>query len=217
LKRWFVTDIKIIFNGAGAAGTAICKFLMSAGAKNVILCDRRGAIFKGRTNGMNEAKEKLAVLTNPSGERGSLEDVLKGADVFMGVSGPNTVSLEMVKSMAAKVIIFAMANPTPEIFPDVAKEAGAAVIATGRSDFPNQVNNCLGFPGIFRGALDVRAKCINEGMKLAAAKALSDLVTDSELNPEYILPLPLDKRVVPAIAKGVAAAARKTNVARLCS
>jgi malate dehydrogenase (oxaloacetate-decarboxylating) len=210
-----IADIKIIFNGAGAAGTSICKFLLSAGAKNVVLCDRNGAVYKGRPVGMNEAKEELAEITNPDGERGSLADVLKGADVFMGVSAPNTVTLEMAKSMAGKAIIFAMANPTPEIFPDVAKEAGAAVIATGRSDFPNQVNNCLGFPGIFRGALDVRARRINEEMKLAASSALASLVSDAELRPDYILPLPLDAMVVPAIAKGVAEAARKSGVARL--
>jgi malate dehydrogenase (oxaloacetate-decarboxylating) len=208
-------DIKIVMNGAGAAGTAICKFLMSAGAKNVILCDRSGAIYKGRSAGMNPSKEELADATNPAGEQGSLADVLKGSDVFMGVSAPDTVTGEMVKTMPKNAIIFAMANPTPEIFPDAAKEAGAAVVATGRSDFPNQVNNCLGFPGIFRGALDARAKCVNEDMKLAAARALSELVSESELSADYILPPVLDPRVVPAVAKGVAEAARKTGVARL--
>ncbi|MDR1874630.1 MAG: NAD-dependent malic enzyme [Synergistaceae bacterium] len=208
-------DVKIVMNGAGAAGTAICKFLMSAGAKNVILCDRGGAIYKGRETGMNPSKEELANTTNPERERGSLADVLKGADVFMGVSAPDTVSGDMVKTMAKNSILFAMANPTPEIFPDVARAAGAAVVATGRSDFPNQVNNCLGFPGIFRGALDVRAKCVNEEMKLAAAHALAALVSSAELSAEYILPRALDSRVVPAVAKAVAEAARKTGVARL--
>jgi malate dehydrogenase (oxaloacetate-decarboxylating) len=208
-------DVKIVMNGAGAAGTAICKFLTAAGAKNVILCDRSGAIYKGRSAGMNPSKEELADATNPAGERGSLADVLKGADVFMGVSAPGTVTGGMVKTMAKDAVIFAMANPTPEIFPDIAKEAGAAVVATGRSDFPNQVNNCLGFPGIFRGALDARAKCVNEEMKLAAARALSELVSASELSADYILPRALDPRVVPAVAEAVAGAARATGVARL--
>lgn len=210
-----LADVKIVMNGAGAAGTAICKFLIAGGAKNVIMCDRNGAIYKGRTAGMNASKEELADITNPAKEQGSLADVLKGADVFMGVSAPDTVKSDMVKSMAKHSILFAMANPTPEIFPDVAKAAGATVVATGRSDFPNQVNNCLGFPGIFRGALDVRAKCVNEEMKLAAAYALADLVSAEELTAEYILPRALDPRVVPAIAKAVGEAARKTGVARL--
>jgi malate dehydrogenase (oxaloacetate-decarboxylating) len=210
-----LSEVKIVFNGAGAAGTAICKFLAAAGAKNVILCDRNGAIYKGRPEGMNPSKEELAATTNPAGEKGRLADVLRGADVFMGVSAPNTVSEDMARSMAAKSIIFAMANPTPEIFPEEAKAAGAAVIATGRSDFPNQVNNCLGFPGIFRGALDVRARCINEEMKLAASDALAALVPDSELRPDFIIPLALDPRVVPALAAGVAEAARRTGVARI--
>ena len=208
-------DVKIVLNGSGAAGTAICKFLMAAGAVNVILCDRTGAIYKGRPAGMNASKQELADTTNPAGEKGSLADVLKGAHVFMGVSAPDTVTGDMVKSMAKGAILFAMANPTPEIFPDEAKAAGAAVMATGRSDFPNQVNNSLGFPGIFRGALDVRAKCINEEMKLAASYALANLVSDSELSADYILPQMLDTRVVPAVSKGVAEAARKTGVARL--
>jgi len=210
-----LSDIKIVMNGAGAAGVAIAKFLLSAGARNIILCDRSGAIYKGRPAGMNSSKEELASITNPAGEKGFLVDVMKGADVFIGISAPKTVTVEMVKSMARDAVIFAMANPTPEIFPEEAREAGAAVIATGRSDFPNQVNNCLGFPGIFRGALDVRAKRINEEMKLAAAHALANLVPDSELSPEYILPLALDPKVVPAVAEGVAEAARKTGVARL--
>jgi malate dehydrogenase (oxaloacetate-decarboxylating) len=210
-----LTDVKIVLNGAGAAGTAICKFLMAAGAKNVIMCDRTGAIYKGRPEGMNPSKEELANATNPAQERGSLADVLKGADVFMGVSAPDTVTGDMVKTMAKGSVLFAMANPTPEIFPDVAKAAGASVVATGRSDFPNQVNNCMGFPGIFRGALDVRAKCVNEEMKLAAAYALAGLVSAEELTAEYILPKALDARVVPAVAQAVAEAARKTKVARL--
>jgi malate dehydrogenase (oxaloacetate-decarboxylating) len=208
-------DIKIVLNGAGAAGAAIARFLLSAGARNVILCDRAGIIHKGRATGMNESKEELASITNPAGEHGGLSDAMKGADVFMGISAPNTVSVEMARSMSKGSIIFAMANPTPEIFPDEAREAGVAVIATGRSDFPNQVNNCLGFPGIFRGALDVRAKRINEEMKLAASHALANLVPDSELSPDYIIPLALDPKVVPAVAEGVAEAARKTGVARI--
>jgi malate dehydrogenase (oxaloacetate-decarboxylating) len=210
-----LADVKIVMNGAGAAGTAICKFLIAGGAKNVIMCDRSGAIYKGRTAGMNSSKDELADTTNPGKEKGSLADVLKGADVFMGVSAPNTVTGDMVKTMAKNSVLFAMANPTPEIFPDEAKAAGATVVATGRSDFPNQVNNCLGFPGIFRGALDVRAKCVNEEMKLAAAYALAGLVSAEELTAEYILPRALDPRVVPAVAKAVAEAARKTGIARL--
>jgi malate dehydrogenase (oxaloacetate-decarboxylating) len=210
-----LSGVKIVFNGAGAAGVAICKFLLTAGAGNVVMCDRAGAIYKGRREGMNPSKEEIAAITNPECEKGSLADVIRGADVFMGVSAPKTVSVEMAKSMAPKAVIFAMANPTPEIFPDEAREAGAAVIATGRSDFPNQVNNCLGFPGIFRGALDVRAKRINEEMKLAAAFALANLVSDKELSPDYIIPQALDPRVVPAVAGKVAEAARKTGVARI--
>jgi malate dehydrogenase (oxaloacetate-decarboxylating) len=210
-----LSDVKIVLNGAGAAGAAIARFLLSAGARNVILCDRAGIIHKGRATGMNESKEELASITNPAGEKGGLADAMKGADVFMGISAPNTVSVEMARSMSKGSIIFAMANPTPEIFPDEAREAGVAVIATGRSDFPNQVNNCLGFPGIFRGALDVRARRINEEMKLAASHALANLVPDSELSPDYIIPLALDPKVVPAVAEGVAEAARKTGVARI--
>jgi len=208
------SDIKIVINGAGAAGAAMAKYLIAAGAGNVILCDRTGAIYNGRKEGMNNFKEELAGETNKTGERGSLSDVLRGADAFLGVSAAGTVTGDMVKAMAKNSIVFAMANPTPEIFPDVAKAAGAAIVATGRSDFPNQVNNCLGFPGIFRGALDVRAKCVNEEMKFAASYALAALVSDSELKPDYILPEVLDSRVVPAVAKAVAEAARKTGVAR---
>jgi malate dehydrogenase (oxaloacetate-decarboxylating) len=210
-----LSGIKIVFNGAGAAGVAICKFLLAAGASNVIMCDRVGAIYKGRRDGMNPSKEELAAISNPGGERGSLADVIRGADVFMGVSAPGTVTGDMVRSMSRDAIVFAMANPTPEIFPDEARDAGAAVIATGRSDFPNQVNNCLGFPGIFRGALDVRARCINEEMKLAAARALADLVAENELCPDYIIPQALDPRVVPAVAAGVAEAAARTGVSRI--
>ncbi len=208
-------DVKIVMTGAGAAGTAIAFFLLSAGARNVILCDRSGSIYEGRKEHMNPAKEEIAKKTNPGKEKGALKDVIKGADVFLGLSGPGLLTQDMVRSMNKDPIIFAMANPTPEIFPDEAKEAGAAVVATGRSDFPNQINNCLGFPGIFRGALDVRARAINEEMKLAATKALAELVSDEELSPEYIIPSALDPRVVPAVAKAVAEAACKSGVARL--
>ena len=208
-------NVKIVMSGAGAAGTAICKFIMSAGARNVIMCDRGGAIYKGRKDHMNWSKEELAELTNPNGEKGSAADVMKGADVFLGLSGPGIIDQEMVKTMAPKSIIFAMANPTPEIYPDEAIAAGAAVVATGRSDFPNQINNCLGFPGIFRGALDVRASVINEEMKLAAAYALAGLVPENELRADRIITEVMDDRVVPAIASAVAEAARKTGVARI--
>ncbi len=210
-----LADVKIVLNGAGAAGGAICRYLIAAGARNVVLCDRAGALYRGRTEGMNSAKEELAALSNPAGERGSLADVIRGADVFMGISAPGTVTGEMVRSMGKRPVVFAMANPTPEIYPDEAKTAGAAVVATGRSDFPNQVNNCLGFPGIFRGALDARSRCINEEMKLAATYALAELVGEKELNPDYILPEALDARVVPAVAERVAEAARRTGVARV--
>ena len=208
-------DVKIVMTGAGAAGTAICKILMSAGAKNVILCDRGGAIYEGRSEHKNWAKEEIAKTSNPNREKGSVADVIKNADVFLGLSGPGIIDGDMVKTMAPKAIVFAMANPTPEIYPDEAMAAGAAVVATGRSDFPNQINNCLGFPGIFRGALDVRASMINEEMKLAAAYALASLVTDEELRADRIITEVMDDRVVPAIAKAVAEAARRTGVARL--
>ena len=210
-----IEDVKIVMSGAGAAGTAICKFLMSAGAKNVIMCDRSGALYEGRKEHMNWAKEELSTLSNPGKEKGSVGDVMKGADVFLGLSGPGIIDSEMVKSMAPKAIIFAMANPTPEIYPDEAIAAGAAVVATGRSDFPNQINNCLGFPGIFRGALDVRASVINEEMKLAAAHALAGLIPEAELRADRIVTEVMDDRVVPAIAAAVADAARKTGVARI--
>ena len=210
-----IDEIKVVVSGAGAAAISITKLLMSAGVKNTILCDRKGAIYNGRTENMNWIKEEMAQTTNPNMEKGSLADVIVGADVFVGVSGPGTLTTEMVKTMNRDAIIFACANPTPEIFPDDAKAGGAKVIATGRSDFPNQINNVLAFPGIFRGTFDVRASDINEEMKMAAAKALADLITDEELNPDYIIPAAFDKRVGPAVAKAVADAARKSGVARL--
>ena len=208
-------DVKIVTSGAGAAAIAIVKLLLSAGFKNVVMTDRRGIIYKGREEGMNWIKEEMAEETNLQGEKGSLADALVGADVFIGVSAPGLVTKEMVKTMNKDAIIFACANPTPEIFPDEAKEAGAAVIATGRSDFPNQINNVLAFPGIFRGTFDVRASDINEAMKMAAAKALADLVSDEELNAEYIIPKAFDPRVGEAVAKAVAQAARDSGVARI--
>lgn len=209
-----IEEVKIVTSGAGAAGIAIIKLLLSMGAKHVIMTDREGAIYKGREN-LNPIKIEMAEITNLSMEKGSLSDVIKNADVFIGVSAPGTLSKEMVKSMAEKPIIFACANPIPEIFPEDAKEAGAAVVSTGRSDFPNQINNVLCFPGIFRGALDVRAKDINDEMKVAAAYAIAELVTDQELNAEYILPAAFDERVKDAVAKAVAEAAKKSGVARL--
>ena len=210
-----LADVKIAVSGAGAAAIAITKLLISAGAKDVTLCDRTGAIWKGREKGMNWIKTEMAEITNPRGIKGSLADAMKGADVFIGVSAPGTVSADMVRSMAKDPILFACANPTPEIFPDEAKAAGAAVVSTGRSDFPNQINNVLAFPGIFRGAFDVRASDINEEMKVAAANALAGLISDSELNAEYIIPAAFDPRVGPAVAKAVAEAAVKSGVARL--
>lgn len=209
-----IEEVKIVTSGAGAAGIAIIKLLISMGAKNVIMTDREGAIYKGREN-LNPIKMEMAEITNLSMEKGSLSDVIKNADVFIGVSAPGTLSKEMVKSMAEKPIIFACANPIPEIFPEDAKEAGAAVVSTGRSDFPNQINNVLCFPGIFRGALDVRAKDINDEMKVAAAYAIAELVSDQELNAEYILPAAFDERVKDAVAKAVAEAAKKSGVARI--
>ena len=207
-------EVKIVTSGAGAAAIAIVKLLLSAGFKNVTMCDRTGAIYAGR-EGLNWIKEEMAQVTNLNKETGSLADVIKGADVFVGVSGPGTLTTEMVKTMAKDAIIFACANPTPEIFPEDAKAGGARIIATGRSDFPNQINNVLAFPGIFRGTFDVRASDINEEMKMAAAQALADLITDEELNEDYIIPAAFDKRVGPAVAKAVAEAARKTGVARI--
>ncbi|MBR0093233.1 MAG: NAD-dependent malic enzyme [Lachnospiraceae bacterium] len=207
-------DIKIVTSGAGAAGVAIIKLLIARGLKNVIMTDRQGAIYKGR-DGMNPVKEEMAAITNAGGEKGTLEEVIRGADLFIGVSAPGTLTKDMVRSMAKDPVIFACANPTPEIFPDEAKEAGAAVVSTGRSDFPNQVNNVLCFPGIFRGALDVRASDINDAMKIAAAKALADLVSEKELNADYILPKAFDPRVKDAVAKATAEAARASGVARI--
>ena len=209
-----IEEVKIVTSGAGAAGIAIIKLLLSMGAKNVIMTDREGAIYKGREN-LNPIKMEMAEITNLSMEKGSLSDVIKNADVFIGVSAPGTLNNDMVKSMADKPIIFACANPIPEIFPEDAKEAGAAVVSTGRSDFPNQINNVLCFPGIFRGALDVRAKDINDEMKVAAAYAIAELVSDQELNAEYILPAAFDERVKDAVAKAVAEAAKKSGVARV--
>lgn len=209
-----IEEVKIVTSGAGAAGIAIIKLLISMGAKNVIMTDREGAIYKGREN-LNPIKMEMAEITNLSMEKGSLSDVIKNADVFIGVSAPGTLNKDMVKSMAKKPIIFACANPIPEIFPEDAKEAGAAVVSTGRSDFPNQINNVLCFPGIFRGALDVRAKDINDEMKVAAAYAIAELVSDQELNAEYILPAAFDERVKDAVAKAVAEAAKKSGVARV--
>ena len=209
-----IEDVKIVTSGAGAAGIAIIKLLMSMGLKNVIMTDRVGAIYKGR-EGLNPIKEEMAEITNQAMEKGKLADVIKGADVFIGVSGPGTLTKDMVRTMAKDPIIFACANPTPEIFPDEAKEAGAAVVSTGRSDFPNQINNVLAFPGIFRGALDVRASDINDEMKVAASYALANLVSDEELNPEYIIPAAFDERVKDAVAKAVAQAAIDSGVARI--
>ena len=208
-------DVKIVTSGAGAAAISITKLLLSAGFENVIMTDRTGIIYKGREKGMNWIKEEMAEVTNKGGMQGSLADALVGADVFVGVSAPGLVTKEMVQTMNKDAIIFACANPTPEIFPDEAKAGGAAVIATGRSDFPNQINNVLAFPGIFRGTFDVRASDINEEMKMAAAKALADLISDEELNADYIIPKAFDERVGPAVAAAVAQAARDSGVARI--
>ncbi|NLD45605.1 MAG: NAD-dependent malic enzyme [Clostridiaceae bacterium] len=209
-----IKDIEVVVNGSGAAGIAVTRLLMSMGLKKVILCDTKGAIYEGRDN-LNDEKALMAKISNLEKKKGSLADVLKGADVFLGLSAPGMVTQEMVRSMAKDPIIFPMANPTPEIMPDEAKEAGAKVIGTGRSDFPNQINNVLAFPGIFRGALDVRARDINDEMKIAAAKAIAELVSADELNPEFILPAPFDPRVKDAVSSAVAEAARKTGVARI--
>jgi malate dehydrogenase (oxaloacetate-decarboxylating) len=208
-------DVRIVTSGAGAAAISITKLLLSAGFEDVIMTDRRGIIYKGREEGMNWIKEEMAEITNKEGMKGSLADALKGADIFIGVSAPGLVTQDMVRSMAKDPIIFACANPTPEIFPDEAKAAGAAVISTGRSDFPNQINNVLAFPGIFRGTFDVRASDINEEMKIAAAHALAELISDEELSADYIIPKAFDPKVGPAVAKAVAEAARKSGVARL--
>lgn len=206
-------NIKVVTSGAGAAGIAIIRLLISLGLKNVVMCDREGAIYQGRNN-LNGAKAEIAEVTNHQKAKGRLEDVIKGADVFIGVSAPGTVTKEMVRAMAPDPILFPMANPIPEIMPNEALDAGAAIIGTGRSDFPNQINNVLAFPGIFRGALDVRASDINDEMKLAAARALADLVGD-DLAPDKIIPEPFDPRVGPAVAEAVRKAARESGVARL--
>jgi len=207
-------DVKVVTSGAGAAAISIVKLLLSAGFKNITMCDRKGAIYAGR-EGLNWIKEEMAQVTNLEKKSGSLADMLLGADVFIGVSAPGMVTTDMVKTMAKDSIIFACANPTPEIFPEDAKAGGAAVVSTGRSDFPNQINNVLAFPGVFRGTFDVRASDINEEMKMAAAKALSDLISDEELSADYIIPKAFDKRVGPAVAAAVAEAARKSGVARI--
>ncbi|HIR86679.1 MAG TPA: NAD-dependent malic enzyme [Candidatus Limivicinus faecipullorum] len=207
-------EIKVVTSGAGAAGTAVVKLLACAGLRNIIMCDRSGAIYSGRP-GLNSAKAEIAAMTNPGREQGSLAEVIKGADVFIGVSAPGLLSQEMVRSMNKDSIIFACANPVPEILPDEAKAAGAAVVSTGRSDYPNQVNNVLAFPGIFRGALDARARDINEEMKLAAAQAIASLVSDEELSADYILPLAFDPRVREAVAAAVYKAAKDSGAARI--
>ena len=207
-------DVKVVTSGAGAAAVSIVKLLLSAGFRNVTMCDRRGTVYQGR-EGLNWIKEEMAQVTNLDRQAGTLADALVGADVFIGVSAPGTVTTGMVNTMNRDAIVFACANPTPEIFPDEAKAGGAAVVSTGRSDYPNQINNVLAFPGVFRGTFDVRASDINEEMKMAAAQALADLISDEELNADYIIPKAFDKRVGPAVAKAVAAAARKSGVARL--
>jgi len=207
-------DVKIVMSGAGAAAVAIAKLLLLAGYKNITMCDRKGIIYAGRGD-LNWIKEEMAQVTNLSGAKGTLADAMAGSDVFIGVSAPGTVTVDMVKSMNKDAIVFACANPTPEIFPEDAKIGGARIVSTGRSDYPNQINNVLAFPGIFRGTFDVRAKDINEEMKVAAAKAIAELVTEDELNEEYIIPRAFDPRVAPAVAKAVAEAARATGVARI--
>ncbi|MDE6757702.1 MAG: NAD-dependent malic enzyme [Clostridia bacterium] len=210
-KKW--QDVTVTFSGAGAAGTAIAKLLIKLGVKDILVCNRKGIICKG----VNEPKgnEEIAQITNKNNRQGTLADAMKGADILIGVSAPNIVSQDMIRSMAKDAIVMAMANPVPEIMPDLAKEAGAAVVGTGRSDFPNQINNVLAFPGIFRGALDVRAKEINEDMKMAAAQAIASLVSDEELNADYILPKAFDERIGKTVAKAVADAARKSGAARI--
>ena len=208
-------EIRIVMSGAGSAAIAIARLLHSAGAGDIILCDRKGAIYEGRAEGMNPVKEEMARITNRENRSGSLADVLPGADVFIGVSAPNTLSPEMIQTMGRDPIVFACANPIPEIMPDAAKAAGARVVSTGRSDSPNQINNVLAFPGIFRGALDARASDINDAMKIAAAKALAGLISDEELSEDYIIPAAFDPRVKDAVAAAVMAAARESGVARI--
>ena len=208
-------NVRIVINGAGAAAISICRLLLSDGFADITLCDRTGAIYAGRGKGMNPVKEEMALRTNPERRSGSLADVIVGADVFIGVSSPGVLTSEMVGTMAHDAIVFACANPTPEIFPEDAKAGGARVVSTGRSDYPNQINNVLAFPGVFRGAFDVRASDINEEMKIAASRALAGLISDGELNEEYIIPRAFDPRVAPAVAKAVAEAARASGVARI--
>jgi malate dehydrogenase (oxaloacetate-decarboxylating) len=209
-----IEDIEVVVNGSGASGIAVTRLLMAMGLKKVILCDTKGAIYEGRDN-LNAEKAEMAKISNLEKKKGTLKEVIVGADVFIGLSAPNMVTKEMVRTMAKDPIIFAMANPVPEIMPDEAKEAGAKVVGTGRSDFANQINNVLAFPGIFRGALDVRARDINDEMKIAAARAIASLISDEELNPEYVIPAPFDPRVGKAVAQAVAKAARDSGVARI--
>ena len=208
-------NVRIVINGAGAAAISITKLLLSCGFPNIILCDRRGAIYEGRTDGMNWIKDEMAKITNKEKKHGTLAEVLVGADVFIGVSAPGTLTVDMVKTMNKDSIVFACANPVPEIFPDDAKKGGAAVVATGRSDFPNQINNVLAFPGIFRGTFDVRASDINDEMKIAASYALASLISDKELNPDYIIPAAFDKRIADTVAAAVREAAEKSGVAQI--
>lgn len=210
-----MSSIKVVANGAGAAGIAIIKLLYHFGVRDIIMCDTKGAIYEGRPNGMNAVKNEVAKFTNQDRKEGSLEEVIEGADVFIGVSVAGALTKEMIGKMAKDPVIFAMANPNPEIMPEDAHAAGASVVGTGRSDFPNQVNNVLAFPGIFRGALDVRATHINEEMKIAAVEAIASLVSDEELSAEYVIPAPFDARVAPAVAKAVAKAAMETGVSRI--
>ena len=212
-KKW--EDVSVVFSGAGAAGVAIAKLMISMGAKDVVMCDRNGIIYKGRKEGMNASKEEIADFSNKLGKKGTLAEALVGADIFVGVSSPGVLTAEMVKTMAKDAIVMPMANPTPEIMPDIALQAGAKVVGTGRSDFPNQINNVLAFPGIFRGALDCRALDINEEMKIAAAKAIAGIVSDEELRADYIIPAPFDNRVAPAVAKAVKDAAIKCGLNRI--
>ncbi|MCI9236924.1 malic enzyme-like NAD(P)-binding protein [Lachnospiraceae bacterium 50-23] len=209
-----IHEIKIVMNGAGAAAIAIARLLLKSGVRDVTLCDRNGAIYEGRETGMNDIKKEMALITNLSKKSGTLAEMIKGADVFIGVSAPGAVTVDMVKTMNRDAIVFACANPTPEIFPEDAKAGGARVVATGRSDFPNQINNVLAFPGIFRGAFDVRARDINDEMKIAAAKALAGLISDEELHEDYIIPAAFDERVGKTVSEAVAKAARESGVAR---
>jgi malate dehydrogenase (oxaloacetate-decarboxylating) len=209
-----IRDVSVVINGSGASGIAVTKLLLSAGLKKVVICDSKGAIYEGR-DGLHPVKEEMSLVTNPERKKGLLKDVIEGADIFIGLSAPGMVTKDMVRRMAEKPVIFALANPVPEIMPDEAREGGAAVIGTGRSDFPNQINNVLAFPGIFRGALDVRARDINDDMKIAAARAIAELIREDELTADFIIPNPFDARIPVAVAKAVAEAARKSGVARI--